>query len=99
MSDSFEQLLDRAASLFGIEPGFWDIFGTHHTTSADTKRDILCALGIATDGAEALERSLAGIARLDWERPLPPVGRRRCSGWEWWELVGDCSRASSLRRR
>src|SRR5258708_1020083 len=72
-SDNFEQLLDRAASLFGIEPEFWDIFGTHHITTREAKRAILSALGVATDSSEALERSLADLARLEWERLLPPA--------------------------
>jgi len=62
MSDSFEQLLDRAASLFGIEPEFWDIFGTHHITSTEAKQAILSALGVATESAPVLERSLADLA-------------------------------------
>ncbi len=72
-SDSYVPLLDRAASLFGIDAGFWDIFGTHHVTSEDAKRAILSALGVATGSAEALDRSLADLARLEWERLLPPV--------------------------
>ena len=33
-SDTFEQLLDRAASLSGIEPGYWDIWGRYHSHHA-----------------------------------------------------------------
>jgi 4-alpha-glucanotransferase len=72
-SDSFGQLLDRAASLFGIDAEFWDIFGTRHVTSEAAKRAILSALGVAAGDAEALERSLADLARLEWERLLPPA--------------------------
>ena len=72
-SDSFEQLLDRAASSFGIGAEFWDIFGHRHVTSADAKKSILGALGVAADSQESLERSLAALARLEWERLLPPA--------------------------
>lgn len=72
-SDSFEQLLDRAAPLFGIGAEFWDIFGNRHVTSTATKRSILHALGVNTDTEESLERSLADLARLEWERLLPPA--------------------------
>ena len=44
-SESFEQLLDRAASLCGIEPGFWDIWGRYHITTAAAKQAMLRALG------------------------------------------------------
>jgi 4-alpha-glucanotransferase len=72
-SDSFEQLLDRAASWYGIDDGFWDIFGHHHTTSVAAKQAILRALGVAADSAADLEQALAALARLEWERLLPPA--------------------------
>src|SRR5664279_3503127 len=73
LHESFELLLDRAASWFGIDDGFWDIFGNHHTTSVAAKQAILRALGVAADSAAGLQRSLAELARLDWERLLPPA--------------------------
>jgi 4-alpha-glucanotransferase len=72
-SDSFEQLLDRAASWFGIGAGFWDIFGHYHTTSVEAKQSILRALGVAADSSADLEQALAALARNQWERLLPPV--------------------------
>src|ERR1022692_3209821 len=73
-SDSFEQLLDRAASWFGIGTGFWDIFGHYHTTSVAAKQSILRALGVVADSSADLEQALAALARNQWERLLPPVG-------------------------
>ena len=72
-SDSFEQLLDRAASWYGIDGGFWDIFGNRHTTSVAAKQAILRALGVAADSAADLESELAALARHEWERLLPPA--------------------------
>ncbi len=72
-SDSFEQLLDRAASWFGIGGGFWDIFGHYHTTSVAAKQAILRALGVAADSVADLEQALATLARNEWERLLPPA--------------------------
>src|ERR1035437_1325440 len=72
-SDSFEQLLDRAASWFGIDGGFWDIFGNYHTTSVAAKQAILRALGVAADSAADLEQALVALARNEWERLLPPA--------------------------
>src|SRR3954447_9012692 len=51
-TDSYEQLLCRAASWFGIDDGFWDIFGNHHITSVAARQSILRALGLAVDSAE-----------------------------------------------
>src|ERR1039457_2933250 len=72
-SDSFEQLLDRAASWYGIDGGYWDILGNYHTTSVAAKQAILRALGVAADSAADLEQALAALARLEWERLLPPA--------------------------
>ena len=70
-SSSFEQLLDRAASWFGIDGGFWDIFGIYHTTSVAAKQSILRALGVAAESADSLRDSLAALERGEWERLLP----------------------------
>src|SRR5260370_38173049 len=73
-SDSFEVLLERAASWFGIDGCFWDIFGNRHTTSVAAKQSILRALGVAADSASDLERALAALARHEWERLVAPAG-------------------------
>jgi len=71
-ADTFEQLLDRAASRSGIEPGYWDIWGKHHDTSTAAKQAILAALGIAAGDTDQLEQSLAALTRREWERLAPP---------------------------
>jgi 4-alpha-glucanotransferase len=73
MPETFEQLIDRAASAFGIDPGFWDIWGQYHTITAEAKQAILRALGVAADTAEALEHSLAVLTHREWERLVPPA--------------------------
>jgi 4-alpha-glucanotransferase len=72
-ADKFAQLLDYAAAQFGIEPGFWDIWGRYHKTTAQAKQAILRALGVAAGSAAELEGSLAALARAEWERLAPPV--------------------------
>jgi len=72
-ADHFAQLLDRAAAQFGIEPGFWDIWGKYHETSMRAKQAILGALGVTAGSAEELEATLAARSRRDWERLAPPV--------------------------
>jgi 4-alpha-glucanotransferase len=70
---SFDKLLERAAALFGIGDGYWDIWGRHHATSMETRQAILRALGVEADSSSGLERSLAEMARQEWERLLPPA--------------------------
>lgn len=72
-SETFEQLLDRAASAFGIDPGYWDIWGQHHSITTEAKQAILSAVGVAADTAQELERSLAALSRREWERLAPPT--------------------------
>jgi 4-alpha-glucanotransferase len=71
-SRNYEQALDQAALLWGIEPDYWDIWGRHHITSPDTKRAILRALGVTSDTQEHLEAAIAGRLRDEWLRLLPP---------------------------
>ena len=72
-SELYDQHLDEAASLYGIDPGFWDIWGRYHVTGPGTKQAILRALGVDAASVEGLERSLAERARRDWVSLLPPV--------------------------
>ena len=60
-SDTFEQLLDRAASWFGIDAGFWDILGNHHTTSAAPSRRFCAPSGWPRIQPRILEQSLAAL--------------------------------------
>jgi len=69
----FDHLLERACALFGIDSGYWDIWGHYHTTSLEARQAILRALGVDAASAEGLERSLAELERREWTRVLPPV--------------------------
>src|SRR5580692_5503686 len=70
-SSQFEELLDRAAALRGIEPGFWDIFGRYHPTTVAGKQAILRAMGWAAGSVEELQQSLAAHTQREWERLAP----------------------------
>jgi 4-alpha-glucanotransferase len=70
--ETFEQLLDRAAALSGIDSGYWDIWGRHHVAPAAVKQAILASAGIASGSTEELERALAERTRREWTRLAPP---------------------------
>jgi len=72
-SETFEQLLDRAASVCGIEPGFWDIWGRYHSTTTEAKQALLRAVGMDASGPAELERALAARTRDAWERLVAPA--------------------------
>jgi 4-alpha-glucanotransferase len=71
-SHTFEQLLERAAALCGVDPGYWDIWGKYHETSLEAKRAILQAKGFDAADAAALDRCLAEHTRREWDALLPP---------------------------
>jgi 4-alpha-glucanotransferase len=72
-SETFEQLLDRAAGLCGVDPGYWDIWGQRHETTPEAQRAILRALGFDTESAERLERSIGERVRCEWTSVAPPA--------------------------
>src|SRR4051794_34306188 len=71
-SHTFEQLLERACKLSGVDPGFWDIWGRYHETTVEAQQAILGAKGFDPRDAESLDRSLMEHARRDWRELLPP---------------------------
>ena len=71
-AETFEQLLDRAARLHGIDPEFWDIWGQRHIVPPATKKALLRGMGLQVEDAAGLSRSLAELERREWSRLLPP---------------------------
>ncbi|HUI54662.1 MAG TPA: 4-alpha-glucanotransferase [Bryobacteraceae bacterium] len=71
-SETFGQLLDRVASLCGVDAGYWDIWGQYHQTTTATRQAILRGLGVTADNENELEASLAARSRREWQRLLPP---------------------------
>ncbi|MCC6857846.1 MAG: 4-alpha-glucanotransferase [Bryobacterales bacterium] len=72
MSETYTQLLDRAALDWGVEPGFWDIWGRRHETGADTKRAILTALGVPCGDSFQIQTALDRRYRSQWSSLLAP---------------------------
>jgi 4-alpha-glucanotransferase len=73
MLETPDQLLDQAASAFGIEPGFWDIWGKHRTTGPATTHALLAAMGVPSDTSEQIATALARRVRREWVNLLPPA--------------------------
>ncbi|MEX2263757.1 MAG: 4-alpha-glucanotransferase [Bryobacteraceae bacterium] len=68
----YEQALDQAARLWGVEPQYWDIWGTLHVTPAVVKTAILKALGIAVESAGELRDAVRERLHRAESRLLPP---------------------------
>src|SRR6185436_11410060 len=63
---TYEDALDVAADLWGIEPRFHDIWGNLHVTSAETKQAILRAVGVGVDTRDQIEQAIDARRRREW---------------------------------
>ncbi len=70
---SEEGALDRLATQAGIEPDYYDIWGTRHALSAENKHHLLRAMGFAVATDAEVERSLTLLDTAPWLRPLRPA--------------------------
>jgi 4-alpha-glucanotransferase len=68
-SHSREDALHRAATEWGIEREFWDIFGRHHVASSDIEARILASLGVDVHSQESVD----GARRNRFERHATSV--------------------------
>jgi 4-alpha-glucanotransferase len=68
-----QALLARLAERAGIATDYYDIAGTLHFTSDDTKRAILIAMGFAIDTTASLMQTLQEWDDRPWQRPCDPV--------------------------
>ena len=74
MQDQTEQaLLARLAERVGIAADYYDIAGTLHVTSDDTRRAILTAMGFTVDSPASLTQALREWDEAPWQRPCDPV--------------------------
>ncbi len=71
------KMLDRLAAAAGIAADWWDVAGTYHAVSADTKRALLAAMGMPTTSTDDARAHLFAIASQRECRELPEllVGR------------------------
>ena len=65
--------LDELAGRHAIAFDYVDIFGQRHTTSNETKRAILTAMGLRVGSEEDARQELSRLERVLWERVSDPV--------------------------
>ncbi len=66
-------VVDALAEAAGIEPAYFDIWGTRHAIGREAKLALLAALGVPAATADEATLSLKRLDDADWQRPLPPV--------------------------
>ena len=73
MNTAGENGLSQLADRFGIERGFWDARGHQITTSPDTQRRLLKAMGVSAETDSDAAESLTEAHRAAAANVLPPV--------------------------
>jgi len=73
MPDNYQTLLDTAASRFGVETGYWDIWGNRHETTPAVKAALLTSLGLDTSSETKLADSLQQLDAETVNLLTPPV--------------------------
>ena len=71
--EDYRQALERASELWGIEPGYWDIWGRRHVTSPDVQRAILESMGVQASTAAELNRATQERLWREWTAVTSPV--------------------------
>jgi (1->4)-alpha-D-glucan 1-alpha-D-glucosylmutase len=68
-----DDVLRRLSELYGIQPGYHDVWGNWKTTPEETFRALLAAMGVDASTPEAARAALDGFERRQWDRVLPPI--------------------------
>ncbi len=88
--------LDCLAGLYGIEPGYTDIWQQDHRIGADTKRALLAAMGVPADSGAEIEASLDRARKKTLGRQLPEVVVFRAGADIALSLTSDIARQDRL---
>ena len=70
-SDSYEKALERASTLWGIVPSFWDIFGNRHFATPEIVKAILESMGVPVETRESIDGAVEQRLWEDWNRLVP----------------------------
>ena len=69
--------LQQLAEIGGIAPEYYDLAGVRHSTSPETQRVLLGAMGLRVGNEEVETRTLADLQSDPWKALLPPVAITR----------------------
>jgi (1->4)-alpha-D-glucan 1-alpha-D-glucosylmutase len=71
--------LEHLAKLYGIEPGYHDVWGNWRAAPDDTVRALLAAMGVDAHDPAAVEATLAADERAAWSLAIAPITVLRAS--------------------
>jgi glycogen operon protein len=90
-----DETLNRLAVLAGIQPEWWEVDGTYHRVSIETKRALLAAMSLPVDSTSDAQ---AAIAAFETQRALP-LARVVAEDSETVLILGDQFAAPALTFR
>jgi len=67
------EALRRAAALWLVDPGYWDVWGRYHEASTEVIRAILASLGVPVGSLEELNQALEERLWRQWSTLAAPV--------------------------
>ncbi len=70
---SYDELLSELSQVCGLVPEYWDVFGTRHIASLETRKSILKAMGLQIDSAGDIENEIKKIQGKPWNSFVDPV--------------------------
>lgn len=68
-----DELILELSALCGIVPEYWDIFGTKHVTTIETRKAVLRAMGFDIDSMDDLLREIRERTSRPWKDLVEPV--------------------------
>ncbi len=71
--DTAELRINELAELYGILPGYWDIFGAWHAITPEAKKAILAAMKLKVNTAADIEKEIHQKKTKVWKSLLAPV--------------------------
>jgi 4-alpha-glucanotransferase len=71
--DSTQQRIDELAGLYGVLPGYWDIFGTWHAITPEAKKATLTAMKLKVGSVTDIEQEIHKAQTRKWKAFLEPV--------------------------
>ncbi len=71
VSENYQQALERAADLWGIERQYWDIWGNQHHATEEGMVAALSSMGVPTETREQLDDAVESALVEQWTRAIP----------------------------
>lgn len=69
----YPEALLRAAALWRVDPGYWDVWGNYHEAPPDVIRAILTSLGVSAASLAELNQALEDHLWREWTTLASPV--------------------------